>query len=363
MSLRRVLRAVVVGVGAIVLASALALGVLLVVVSPPVADFDPEGWRPGPGFGVDRRSSVNATAVTVDAPYGPEDIAVDRSGVVYTGDRHGMIRRIRPDGSIEAFADVGGRPLGLAFDRRGNLIVANHGRGLQAVDPDGRVRLLADEAAGRPILFANDLVIDSVGAVWFSDSSFRYNTATLGDVPSYLVPDLVDGRAAGRLLRYDARTGLTEQVLDGLYFPNGVALTADETAVWIAESTRYRILRYSIGERRTDVLVDDVPGVPDGLNRDADGSILVALYDRTPALDDLILSTALGRHVMIRLPNSLFVNEDDPLTGAILVLEATGVVRRLHTGLDPAATNVVPHEGRWYLGALLTHPVRSTAAR
>jgi sugar lactone lactonase YvrE len=348
----------------LVLVPSLALGIFLAAVSPPVDDFRPQTWSPGPGLDVagNQRSPATATAMTTDAPYGPEDIAVDRAGLLYTGDRDGVIRRVRPDGSTERFAEVGGRPLGLAFDAHQNLIVANHGKGLQSVAPDGTVTLLADRAAGEPILFANDLVIGSDGVVWFTDSSSRYNTTVLGDVPSYLMPDFIDGRATGRLLRYDLAGGEIEQVVDGLYFPNGVALTVDEDALWIAESTRYRILRYRLDDGATEVLLDDLPGIPDGVNLDATGSMLVALYDRTSALDSLILPTTLGREIMIRLPNSLFVNEDDPLTGAVLVLDSTGRPRHLHTGLDPAATNVVPHQGRWYLGALLGHPVRSMTA-
>ncbi|WP_165949077.1 SMP-30/gluconolactonase/LRE family protein [Kribbella turkmenica] len=343
----------------------LALGILLTAVSPPVDDFQPRTWSPEPGLQIanELRSPAQVVPITTESPYGPEDIAVDDAGVVYTGDRNGIIRRVRPDGSTERFAVVGGRPLGLAFDARQNLIVANHGEGLQSVAPDGTVTLLADRAAGEPIRFANDLVIGSDGVVWFTDSSSRYNTTVLGDVPSYLMPDLVDGRASGRLLRYDLANGEITQVLDGLYFPNGVALTDDEDAVWIAESTRYRILRHTLADGLTTVIVEDLPGVPDGLNSGTDGSMLVALYDRSGALDSLVLPTALGRQLMIRLPNSLFVNEDDPLTGSILVLDSTGRPQHLHTGLDPAATNVVPHNERWYLGALLGQPVRSMTVK
>ena len=344
----------------LVAAPVLAVGVFLAVVPPPVADFRPAAWTPGSGLEVDPavQSAVTARPVGTDAPYGPEDIAIDASGAVYTGDRDGRILRVGADGASEVFADVGGRPLGLAFDADGHLIVANHGEGLQSVAPDGSVTLLAAEAAGRDIRFANDLAIAPDGTIWFSDSSSRYNTTTLGDVPSYLFPDFVDGRPTGRLLQYDPAAASVEVVLDELYFPNGVALDADGTAVWIAESTRYRILEYTIATKALDVLVDDVPGIPDGLNLDADGSFILALYDRTPALDSLVLPTAFGRELMIRLPNSLFVNEDNPLSGGVLVLEADGSVRHWYTGLRPAATNVVPHDGNWYLGALLGHPVR-----
>ena len=86
-------------------------------------------------------------------------------------------------------------------------------------------------------------------------------------------------------------------------------------------------------------MLDDLPGTPDNLDRDPDGRMLIALYDRTAALDALVVPNDLARHIMIRLPGGLFVNEEDPLTGGILVADDDGVVTAHHTGLAPAATS------------------------
>ncbi|MEU8300901.1 SMP-30/gluconolactonase/LRE family protein [Micromonospora sp. NPDC048909] len=360
----KIVRGVLVAAGSLLAVSVLAVAVFLGAVPAPVSDFSPSPWTPPAGFEIEAgsRTAANAAPLSTDSPYGPEDIAIDHNGSAYTGDRDGRILRIGPDGNSTVFANVGGRPLGLIFDAQQNLLIANHGIGLQSVSPEGAVTVLASEAAGRPILFANDLVIASDGRVWFTDSSATYNTTTLGDSPSYLLPDLVDGRPTGRLLVFDPTSGITEQVLTDLYFPNGIAFPAHGRTLWIAESNRYRILEYDLTTRDRRVLVDALPGVPDGINLDRDGSMLVALYDRSAALDRFVLPTTLGRQIMIRLPNSLFVNEEDPLTGGVLVLEPDGRVRHWHTGLSPAATNVVPYEGRWYLGALLEQPLRAMMA-
>jgi sugar lactone lactonase YvrE len=216
---------------------------------------------------------------------------------------------------------------------------------------------LVDEVAGRAVRFANDLTMGTDGRIWFTDSSARHHSGSLGDSPSYLLPDLVEGRPTGRLLVHDPATGRTTQVLDGLHFPNGVAFTPDGDTLWIAESTRYRLLAYDLTAGTTRVVADALPGVPDGITA-AGGVMLVALYDRTQALDRLVLPTALGRELMGRLPMSLFVNEDDPLGGGVLELGFDGAVRRWHTGIVPAPTNVVPHDGRWLFGALLGQPIR-----
>jgi sugar lactone lactonase YvrE len=340
----------------------LALATFLMVAPAPVTGFDPQPWRPGGAidFPQEITTPAQVQAFTTEPINGPEDIAIDGEGNLYTGDRDGVIWRYAPGrGAPDRFAEPGGRPLGLAFVPDGRLIVANHGAGLQAISPDGTVEILADEVAGERILFANDLDISDNGVVYFSDSSRGYNTTTLGDESSsYLLPDAIDGRAGGRLLSHDLHTGRSEVLLDGLYFPNGVALTADGSALWVAESNRYRVFEYDLAAGTTRGVYENLPGTPDNIDRDAAGRMLVAIYERNAALDNLVLPYAISRHILIRLPSDLFVNEEDPLTGSILVARDDGTAVQYVTGLTPAATSVHSDGDRWYLGALLGQPVR-----
>jgi len=339
-----------------------AIAGLLLLVPPPSSDFRPEVWTPPPLPAVDGTIASEAAPVTFSdrTLSGPEDIAIDARGRLYTGTRDGIIWRLTSDGATERFAEVGGRPLGLVFLPDGRLIVANHGRGLQQVTPDRTVSVLAAVAGGRPILFANDLDVSSGGIVYVSDSSWRYNTTTLGDESSsYLFPDMIDGGASGRVIAYDLAAGEARVILDGLYFPNGIALTADQRTLWIAESNRYRILALDLaGPSTPAVIVDNLPGTPDNLNRAADGTMLLAYYDRVAVLDRWVLPSGIARQVFARLPVGLFVNEEEPLVGGILALDQMGAPLTVQTGLSPAPTTVVEHDGRWYLGALLGQPVR-----
>jgi len=59
--------------------------------------------------------------------FGPEDLVYEADkGVVYTSCEDGWIKRITVNESVvEDWVNTGGRPLGLAFDGNGQLIVAD----------------------------------------------------------------------------------------------------------------------------------------------------------------------------------------------------------------------------------------------
>ena len=67
---------------------------------------------------------------------GPEDVILDGDGNLYCSVRQGdIIRFFAPDYTrFEVYCHVGGRPLGMAFDRDGSLVVCIGGMGLYRVD-------------------------------------------------------------------------------------------------------------------------------------------------------------------------------------------------------------------------------------
>ena len=79
---------------------------------------------------------------------GPEDVILDRddqSLLRYTTGRYRALPRPGSHPEHEVFAHIGGHPLGMAFDRAGNLLVCIGGMGLYQVSPDRA----GDEADGR----------------------------------------------------------------------------------------------------------------------------------------------------------------------------------------------------------------------
>lgn len=66
---------------------------------------------------------------------GPEEVALDSQGRVYSGTQDGKIMMLTPDGKLNLFAETFGRPLGMQFDKNQNLIVCDADKGVGYTAP------------------------------------------------------------------------------------------------------------------------------------------------------------------------------------------------------------------------------------
>src|SRR6185503_20520836 len=107
-----------------------------------------------------------------------------------------------------------GRPLGLIFDREGNLIVADAIKGLLSVNKAGEVTVLADEADGAKFGCLNDLDVGADGTIYFTEASSKFPMSQFAN-------DILEHQPNGRFLAYDPKTQKTRTIVDGIYFANG----------------------------------------------------------------------------------------------------------------------------------------------
>ena len=110
----------------------------LLLISP----VDPVKWSPStnPGFnGPYAINNILSKVEKIKLPFGigPEDIAVDSNGYKYTGLRDGTIIRFKENLDFEVFANTGGKPLGMEFDKNGNLIIADAEKGIISLNKEG----------------------------------------------------------------------------------------------------------------------------------------------------------------------------------------------------------------------------------
>ncbi|KAF1066437.1 MAG: hypothetical protein GAK45_01921 [Pseudomonas citronellolis] len=304
----------------VVLALLAVLALYLALTPSPV---DPLAWTPPKAPELAQNTALRqAELLGLGQIQGPEDTAVDRQGRVYAGLADGRVVRLDGSAAAETFASTGGRPLGMDFDAQGNLIVCDAWKGLLEIDPQGHVRTLSTGANGVAFGFTDDLDIASDGRIYFTDASSRFHQ------PDYLL-DLLEGRPHGRLLRYDPHSGNTEVLLDGLYFANGVALSAHEDFVLVNETYRYRITRYWISGPQAgqhEVFIDNLPGLPDNLQGDRKGTFWVALPSPRRSDADFLQGQPWLKRQLAKLPRSLWPKPTP--YGLVLAIDENGKILR-----------------------------------
>ncbi len=201
----------------------------------------------------------------------PEGVMASDDGTVYTADMRGRCSRISRDGATSFFGSLGGVPNGICLDRAGNCIVANIGNGqVQSLAPDGSHVVLMTEAGGRKMPSPNFPLLDSQGRLWVS------NSTALSDVDSALKGAIPDGSL---VLIED---GLARIVAEGICFANGIALDAEEKYIYVAESTKRRVVRFRL-ERDGTLGPMEVYGpgflgrlgYPDGIALDEAGNLWI----------------------------------------------------------------------------------------
>lgn len=288
----------------------------------------------------------------VDVGTGPEDVAIDPLGQLYVGYDDGRIVRFDANGGQpQELANTGGRPLGLDFDPAGNLVIADGYKGLLRMDMAGNLTVLATEADGLPFGFTDDVDVAADGMIYFSDASSRFGPAKKAR------DDIIEHGGHGRLLQFDPERGITRTLLDGLQFANGVAMCPEDACVLVTQTGSYNIIRYWLtGEKAGshDVLLDNLPGIPDGISGNGRGQYWLALFTPRNALLDWMSDKPFLRKMAWRLPDML---QPQPAAHAfVLGLDQNGNVTHNLQHLGPDSfhpiTSVEEYGDRLFLGSL-----------
>jgi sugar lactone lactonase YvrE len=297
---------------------------------------------------------MNLTRVPVPGP-GAEDVVVvthgPDEGAVFTGTEDGNIFRVSHDGRrIDRVAHTGGRPLGLEIGPDGRLLVCDAHRGVLRIDTaTGAVEPVTDSVAGRKMVSGNNAAVATDGTIWFSDSSTEFGIDKWKD-------DFVQDTRTGRLLRLTG-DGAVEVVLSGLAFANGVALSAAEDYVAVAETAaRTVVRRWLTGERagQRDYLVRDLPGYPDNIARGSDGLIWVTIASPTdPVVERLHRAPLWLRRQVTRIPDRLQPKPKRTVHVQAYADDGT-LVHDCSVDTDDfhMVTGVREHDGRVWLGSL-----------
>lgn len=342
---------------------ALLLGLFGYVLFWPVG-IEPVAWKAQSEPGYQGIFSVNnrlAKLETLDigSDVGPEDIDQDSAGNLYASVHSGWILRKQKDGEkFERWVETQGRPLGMDFDARGNLIVADAFRGLLSIAADKTVSLLTNKVGTSPILYADDVDIAADGKIYFSDASTRFGAEHNGGTYAASLLDVMEHSRSGRVLVYDPADNSTRLLMDNLSFANGIAMDPAGEFLLVNETSEYRIHKYWIkGEKagQSELLIDNLPGFPDNIITGKDGRFWFGLVSpRLPIVDKLADQPWL-RKVVQRMP--AFVRPAAKFYSHIVAIDGSGkVLASLQdpSGAYPVTTGALEaDDGYLYISSLM----------
>jgi gluconolactonase len=196
-------------------------------------------------------SDLRVLATGLCFPEGP--IAMADGSVVLTEIERQTLSRVRPDGTVQVIAQVGGGPNGAALGPDGAFYIANNGGfawryelalfrpsgassdytggRIDRVDPaTGVVSVLYDHCGPHKLVGPNDIVFDANGGFYFTDlGKTRARDRDWGG----LYYALADGSKIVEL----AHPILT---------PNGVGLSPDGKTVYVAETETARLWAFDL---------------------------------------------------------------------------------------------------------------------
>ena len=236
------------------------------------------------------------------------------------------------DAAPKVFRQPSGNANGNAFDAAGRLVTCEHAaRRVSRTETDGTVVTLAERFEGRRLNSPNDVIVARDGAILFTD-------------PIYGLPKSGEGRELPfcGVFRIASDTGVISLITADVAGPNGLALSPDESVLYVVDSERCHVRAFplrpdgSTGPGDGTIVCDlrTGPGrAPDGMAVDAEDN----LYVCGPA--EVLVFTAGGR-LFDRItppeaPANLCFGDDDHRT---LYITAHTSVYRTRVPICPQET-------------------------
>lgn len=244
---------------------------------------------------------------------GSESVALTPDGDRFIlADKFGRIFLGRVDQSVQPSAlyldenqphmEIPGRPLGVHALDENRILVCSTSKGLLNVDLRTKsFKVLSKKAKTHSkysrtekIVYANDLDVTEDGKVYFTDSTDipvdKGNEGFYSTLRTYIL-DLLEGHPTGRLLEYDFMKNTTTELMPNLWYANGVAASKNGSFVAVVETNGFRVFRYWLKGPRAktkDILISNLPGMPDGISTAPDGNFWIALVSPSVSFWNLL---------------------------------------------------------------------------
>lgn len=227
---------------------------------------------------------LDSAPPVVEAP-APDCLAVTSRGVVVSSGG-ALLSVDRPEDA----------PLA-AFDAEISALTGLPDGGAAVGLIDGRIVFVGGERGGRTIEPNPDATCITALAP-AQDGALLIANGSASNRPSAWKRDLMEKNATGSVWRIEPSSGARRQLAGNLAYPYGVI--EDAASVVVSESWRSALVRISPGASgRNAPVLENLPGYPSRLTRDADNAIWLALFAPRRQLVEFVLREDRYRRRMI----------------------------------------------------------------
>lgn len=337
-------------------------------------DYIPIQGAPLTGIYAPNTALQSAKKYLVGVIEGAESIAFASDGkTLYLPNKFGAVMQatvseddegvldVQMDKDNRVFADLGkGRPLGAQVDANGDIVLCDT-KGLLKVDSETKQTIVLTTRAddGSQIAHPNDLDIGKDSTIYFSDSTtIPVHMGKEGFFDSFRTSylTLCHGKPTGRLLSFNPETKATKVLFSNLWYANGVAVSHDESFVLVVETFGLKVHKVYLSGPKSgtaEVLIDNLPGFPDGISRASDGNFWLSIVGRISPIGRFLHYKPV-RAFMAYAPS--FLRPKLEKWGVVLKISGEGeVVQKLmdpEGGFISSVASVYEHDGHLFLGNL-----------
>ena len=189
------------------------------------------------------------------------------------------LRRWSQRDGITTFRQPCNQSNGLAWDPQGRLIACEHSSSsLTRTGFDGRITTLASHWQGKELNSPNDVIVDKIGAIYFSDPT--YGRLEFYGRPR---PTQLDFRGVYRVMPAAGGSGSPHALsllADDFGQPNGLCFSLDGERLFVNDTDRKHIRAFDLKPDGSvsggDVWAETVgegDGAPDGMKIDSQGNL------------------------------------------------------------------------------------------
>jgi len=289
---------------------------------------------------------------------GPELIAIDSSGILYTGLQNGKILKFNTENqTFEDFINTGGRSLGIRWNSGLNsILVAAEIKGILSVTTHGKISVIIDNEDGAPFYFLNNIDATKNGVVYFTIASTRYKH-------DEIEKELWESNPTGKLMSYNISSKKLFTLVDKLRFANGVALSPNESFLFFIKTHAATLKKYWLKgpiKGKIETVINSLPEYPDNITYNGNGIYWIAMVTYRNKIFKELLPRPWIRKFIWRLLSSVRNSDPSKPYGFVIGIDNKG--KTLYnfqdsTGRTNWLTSAIEYKGDLWMGSNLNKVV------